>query len=169
MGAAGRSGRAAERRRSARARGAQHVPGPRGAAPTRSTRGPRETARARACRAEPPSRPARGAVALAGTGQRAAGRLGLLFAGDAAVGRRRVPRRPRNHGARAGGGRGRRDPPRPPRHLGKRRRERRGAARTLRYSSFPILKILVPQSGQTPWIAGRPFFMVTCFGSLIST
>ena len=37
------------------------------------------------------------------------------------------------------------------------------------YSSLPILKILVPQSGQVPWIAGRPFFMVTCFGSWIST
>ncbi len=36
-------------------------------------------------------------------------------------------------------------------------------------SSFPILKILVPQSGHVPWIAGRPFFIVTCCGSLIST
>ncbi len=36
-------------------------------------------------------------------------------------------------------------------------------------SSLPILKILVPQSGHVPWIAGRPFFIVTCWGSLIST
>src|SRR5262249_20705656 len=36
-------------------------------------------------------------------------------------------------------------------------------------SSFPILKIFVPQSGHTPWIAGRPFFMVTCLASWIST
>ncbi len=36
-------------------------------------------------------------------------------------------------------------------------------------SSLPILKILVPQSGQVPWIAGRPFFIVICCGSLIST
>ena len=36
-------------------------------------------------------------------------------------------------------------------------------------SSLPILKILVPQSGQVPWIAGRPFFIVICWGSLIST
>jgi hypothetical protein len=37
------------------------------------------------------------------------------------------------------------------------------------YSSLPILKIFVPQSGHVPWIAGRPFFIVTCWGSLIST
>ena len=33
-------------------------------------------------------------------------------------------------------------------------------------SSLPILKIFVPQSGHVPWIAGRPFFMVTCCGIL---
>ena len=27
---------------------------------------------------------------------------------------------------------------------------------------------LVPHSGQTPWVAGRPFFNVTCFGLDIS-
>ena len=32
----------------------------------------------------------------------------------------------------------------------------------------PILKILVPQTGQMPWVAGRPFFIVIAFGSLIS-
>ena len=39
----------------------------------------------------------------------------------------------------------------------------------LRRPSLPILKIFVPQSGHVPWIAGRPFFIVTCWGSLIST
>jgi hypothetical protein len=34
---------------------------------------------------------------------------------------------------------------------------------------FPILKIFVPQSGQVPVIAGRPFFIVICSGFLIST
>ncbi len=32
----------------------------------------------------------------------------------------------------------------------------------------PILKIFVPHTGQRPWVAGRPFFMVICFASLIS-
>jgi hypothetical protein len=36
------------------------------------------------------------------------------------------------------------------------------------YDEAPILKSLVEQSGQTPWTAGRPFFMVTCDGFLIS-
>lgn len=31
-----------------------------------------------------------------------------------------------------------------------------------------IRKSLVPQTGQVPSIAGRPFFIVTSFGSLIS-
>lgn len=28
----------------------------------------------------------------------------------------------------------------------------------------PMRKILVPQTPQTPWEAGRPFFKVTCVG-----
>ena len=32
----------------------------------------------------------------------------------------------------------------------------------------PILKILVPQTGQEPCVAGRPFFIVICLASLIS-
>jgi hypothetical protein len=39
--------------------------------------------------------------------------------------------------------------------------------RRRRYEA-PILKIFVPQTGQTPCVAGRPFFMVICFASLIS-
>src|SRR5437868_14724229 len=31
----------------------------------------------------------------------------------------------------------------------------------------PIRNILVPQTGQTPWVAGLPFFMVTFFSSFI--
>jgi hypothetical protein len=40
--------------------------------------------------------------------------------------------------------------------------------RARRYFAAPILNILVPQTGQTPSVAGRPFFIVTCFASLIS-
>ena len=36
------------------------------------------------------------------------------------------------------------------------------------YVDAPILKILVPQTGQEPCVAGRPFFIVICFASLIS-
>jgi hypothetical protein len=32
----------------------------------------------------------------------------------------------------------------------------------------PILKIFVPQTGQVPCVAGRPFFIVIAFASLIS-
>ena len=32
----------------------------------------------------------------------------------------------------------------------------------------PILKIFVPQTGHEPCVAGRPFFIVICFASLIS-
>jgi hypothetical protein len=32
----------------------------------------------------------------------------------------------------------------------------------------PILNILVPQVGQVPETAGRPFFSFTCFGFFIS-
>jgi hypothetical protein len=32
----------------------------------------------------------------------------------------------------------------------------------------PILNILVPQTGQVPETAGRPFFSLTCFGFFIS-
>jgi hypothetical protein len=34
--------------------------------------------------------------------------------------------------------------------------------------AVPILNTFVPQDGQTPWVAGLPFFMVMLFGSLIS-
>ena len=30
------------------------------------------------------------------------------------------------------------------------------------------MKIFVPHTGQMPWVAGRPFFIVIAFGSLIS-
>ena len=36
------------------------------------------------------------------------------------------------------------------------------------YLPAPILKILVPQTGHAPSVAGRPFFMVICFAFLIS-
>jgi len=32
----------------------------------------------------------------------------------------------------------------------------------------PILKIFVPHTGQVPCVAGRPFFIVIAFASLIS-
>ena len=49
------------------------------------------------------------------------------------------------------------------------RRQRTPSTRAaeVRYDA-PILKIFVPQTGQVPWVAGRPFFIVICFGSLIS-
>jgi len=31
----------------------------------------------------------------------------------------------------------------------------------------PILNILVPQTGHVPWVAGRPFFIVTWVGFCI--
>ena len=43
----------------------------------------------------------------------------------------------------------------------------RQAYRT-QHQDAPILKIFVPQTGQSPWVAGRPFFMVIGFASLIS-
>jgi len=33
---------------------------------------------------------------------------------------------------------------------------------------LPILNILVPQTGQTPWVAGLPFFIVIAFAFFIS-
>ena len=36
------------------------------------------------------------------------------------------------------------------------------------HQDAPILKIFVPQTGQRPCVAGRPFFMVMAFASLIS-
>ena len=33
---------------------------------------------------------------------------------------------------------------------------------------LPILNIFVPQTGQVPWVAGFPFFMVIALGSFIS-
>ena len=35
------------------------------------------------------------------------------------------------------------------------------------YLLLPILNILVPHSGQMPWVAGLPFFIVTAFSSFI--
>jgi hypothetical protein len=35
-------------------------------------------------------------------------------------------------------------------------------------SDAPILKIFVPHTGHTPCVAGRPFFIVIAFASLIS-
>jgi hypothetical protein len=37
------------------------------------------------------------------------------------------------------------------------------------YLPLPIRNTLVPQTGQTPWVAGRLFFRVTDLGFLIST
>ncbi len=34
--------------------------------------------------------------------------------------------------------------------------------------AFPILNILVPQTGHTPWVAGFPFFMVMALAYFIS-
>src|SRR6266511_3434487 len=45
---------------------------------------------------------------------------------------------------------------------------RRSDRRSRNYAAAPILKIFVPQTGQRPWVAGRPFFIVTCLASLIS-
>lgn len=42
------------------------------------------------------------------------------------------------------------------------------ALRPDRYDDAPILKIFVPHTGHTPWVAGRPFFIVIAFASLIS-
>jgi hypothetical protein len=33
---------------------------------------------------------------------------------------------------------------------------------------LPILNILVLHTGHTPWVAGRPFFIVIAFGFFIS-
>jgi hypothetical protein len=41
-------------------------------------------------------------------------------------------------------------------------RSRRG------HHDAPILKIFVPHTGHTPCVAGRPFFIVIAFASLIS-
>ena len=47
-----------------------------------------------------------------------------------------------------------------------------GVARLKQYrlcdQAFPILNILVLQTGQLPSVAGLPFFMVMGFGSFIS-
>ena len=40
--------------------------------------------------------------------------------------------------------------------------------RNNRLQLFPILNILVPQVGHTPWVAGFPFFIVMALASLIS-
>ncbi len=39
---------------------------------------------------------------------------------------------------------------------------------TLILSYFPILNILVPHTGHTPWVAGLPFFIVIVLASFIS-
>jgi hypothetical protein len=36
------------------------------------------------------------------------------------------------------------------------------------YLALPILNIFVPHVGQTPWVAGLPFFIVISLGSFIS-
>jgi hypothetical protein len=36
------------------------------------------------------------------------------------------------------------------------------------HEGLPILNILAPHSGHVPWVAGRPFFIVTGMGSFIS-
>ena len=36
------------------------------------------------------------------------------------------------------------------------------------YEDFPIRNILVEQTGHTPWVAGRPFFIVMAWALLIS-
>src|SRR5207245_8866268 len=36
------------------------------------------------------------------------------------------------------------------------------------YFTAPLLKIFVPQTGQAPSVAGRPFFIVSCLAFLIS-
>ncbi|MBU2607896.1 MAG: hypothetical protein KKF26_01105 [Chloroflexi bacterium] len=36
------------------------------------------------------------------------------------------------------------------------------------YFPFPIRNILVPHTGQTPWVAGLPFFIVIALASFIS-
>lgn len=36
------------------------------------------------------------------------------------------------------------------------------------YEALPILNILVPHTGQIPWVAGRPFFIVMASVSFIS-
>ncbi len=36
------------------------------------------------------------------------------------------------------------------------------------YDALPMRNILVPQVGHTPWVAGRPFFMVIDWVSFIS-
>jgi len=44
----------------------------------------------------------------------------------------------------------------------------RGSTAATQHQDAPILKIFVPHTGQSPWVAGRPFFMVIGFASLIS-
>ena len=47
-----------------------------------------------------------------------------------------------------------------------------GSAAVLRtkagYAALPIRNILVEQTGHTPWVAGRPFFIVMAWALLIS-
>lgn len=43
-----------------------------------------------------------------------------------------------------------------------------GSAPAEGYFDEPILNILVPQRGQVPWVAGRPFFILMFFGLDIS-
>src|SRR5436853_4828819 len=47
--------------------------------------------------------------------------------------------------------------------------ERRSLGGCRGYFPAPILKTPVPQLGQVPFRAGRPFFMVICWGFLTST
>ena len=54
-------------------------------------------------------------------------------------------------------------------HCGARRRKTPPGTVDIKLNqAFPILNILVPQVGHTPFVAGLPFFMVIPFGSFIS-
>ena len=99
VGAAVRRRGAAARRRAARAGGAEHVAGPGAAARASGARGAGGRAGAGAGH---DSTGARSPSPDPGARQRAARRLGLVRADDAAVRRRRLPRRPRDGGAVAG-------------------------------------------------------------------
>ena len=82
--------------------------------------------------------------------------------------RARVPEPPRGSGAcvrrQKRPGPGRFTPA--PAKLSRKRPALRGPRMTS-YLLLPILNILVPQSGQTPWVAGLPFFIVTAFSSFM--
>ena len=43
-----------------------------------------------------------------------------------------------------------------------------GLQEALDYAALPIRNIFVEQTGHTPWVAGRPFFIVMAWALLIS-